>query len=193
MSRIFCIVGKSSTGKDTLYKKIVAKADKNLVPLVPYTTRPMRIGEIDGVDYNFVTVEQLEKFEEEKLVIERRQYITTQGPWNYFTLKFDVDEKKDYILINTLEGALSLIEHYGADLLHVVYLDVDDKIILLRYIERESKQEKPDYAEVCRRFIADKKDFSEDKLSLIKNLHRIDAGKTPESCFEAWEKIYKSK
>ena len=152
MNRIFCIVGKSASGKDTIYKEILANRESNLIPVVPYTTRPMRVGEQNGVDYNFVTVEQLETLEREEKIIEKRQYFTTQGIWYYFTVKFDIDEKNDYILISTLEGAKAITDYYGKDRVHVVYLSLDDKTRLLRCIEREAKQKTPDFSEVCRRF-----------------------------------------
>ena len=160
MGKIFCIVGKSASGKDTIFREIVNKYENKLEKVVLYTTRPKREGERDGVDYNFVTENELKRLENEGKVIEKRSYNTTQGVWTYFTTEFELEEDKDYILINTLEGAKSISECYGSENVCVVYLCVDDKIRLLRYIERESLQKNPDYAEVCRRFIADQKDFS---------------------------------
>ena len=189
MSRIFCIVGKSSSGKDTLYRGILAQSPE-LIPVVPYTTRPRRVTERDGVDYWFVTDAQLEQLEREGRVIEKRCYQTIQGPWNYFTVRFEPDERRDRIMITTLEGAKALMAHYGADAVHVVYLQADDKTLLLRYIERETLQEKPDFAEVCRRFLTDRADFAEEKLSVFPNLYRIDANQSPEACLKSWERIY---
>lgn len=190
MSRIFCIVGKSASGKDTIYKKIIKTYFSNLIPIIPYTTRPKRVGEINGVDYNFVNEEQLLSLEKEGKVIEKRQYSTTQGIWCYFTFKFEIEKKNDYILITTLDGAAKIMEEYGSDLVHLVYLVLDDKIRLLRCIERESKQENPDYLEVCRRFIADQNDFSPSKISLFKNIHYINTNLNIEKCIEKWNEIY---
>lgn len=190
MSRIFCVVGKSASGKDTIYKKIISAYGSKLTPIIPYTTRPKRIGEINGVDYNFVTEEQLRTFEKEGKVIEKREYSTTQGIWYYFTFKFDYEENNDYILITTLDGASKIIEEYGPDSVHIIYLVLDDKIRLLRCIERESKQDNPDYSEVCRRFIADQKDFCESKISIFKNIHYINTVSTLEKCLEKWGEIY---
>lgn len=191
MSRIFCIVGKSSTGKDTLYKRIMEQDGERLTAIVPCTTRPMRVNERDGVDYKFFSAEEMERLERLGEVIEKRQYLTTQGVWNYFTLKFEVEKDKDYILITTLEGATKIMEHYGEDLVHVVYLYVDDKVRLMRYIERESKQANPDYSEVCRRFLADQKDFSEENLSVFKNFYPIDTNAEMDQCLAEWKKIFK--
>ena len=45
-----------------------------------------------------------------------------------------------------------------------VYIEVEDGRRLLRAIEREQRQSEPRYAELCRRFLADTEDFSEEKL-----------------------------
>ena len=49
MGKIFCMMGKSSSGKDTLYKLILENEKLQLSNIVPYTTRPIRAGEQDGV------------------------------------------------------------------------------------------------------------------------------------------------
>ena len=192
MSRIFCIIGQSASGKDTLYREILADRPANLIPIVPATTRPQRVGERNGVDYQFVTMEELRVLEAAGEVIEKREYHTTQGLWGYFTLRFDLREGEDYLLITTPEGAKSLTAYYGADTVTVVYMDADEKTRLLRYIERESRQANPDYAEVCRRFLADKKDFAQEHLHMLSNLHSIDATQSIEDCLAAWRRLYHS-
>lgn len=190
MSKIFCIVGKSSSGKDTIYKKIIENSAPGLVPVVLYTTRPMRTGEKNGVDYNFVTESDLAKFEANNEIIEKRSYKTTKGIWSYFTVRFNLKENTDYILITTLEGAKSLTECYGENAVHIVYLTIDDRLRLTRCIEREAKQQKPDYREVCRRFLADDADFSKDKLEKFKNIHYINTSFPPNECLQKWQEIY---
>ena len=54
MGKIFCIIGKSSTGKDTLYQRILERKDLQLRQIVSYTTRPIRAGEVDGTEFIFV-------------------------------------------------------------------------------------------------------------------------------------------
>jgi len=190
MNKIFCIVGKSASGKDTIYKEIISSYADDLISVVLGTTRPMRVGEKDGVDYRFFTNEELLELEKNGKVIEKRQYNTMQGIWSYFTLEFDLSANKDYILITTLEGAHSITKHYGEDKVCVVYLKIDDKERLLRCIERESRQENPDYSEVCRRFIADQKDFSAEKINAFSNLHYIDSSKSIEDCLKQWDALY---
>lgn len=188
MSRIFCLVGKSCSGKDTLYARILERCPE-LVPVIPYTTRPRRTGETDGQSYWFVSEDQLRRYEAEGQVIEKREYHTTQGLWTYFTLRFDLDT--DRLLITTLAGARALMACYGPGHVRVVYLHVDDRTRLLRYIDRESRQARPDYAEVCRRFLADQTDFSEEQLAQFPHLHRIDTGAEMEECLARWDVLYR--
>ena len=75
MSRIFCIIGQSASGKDTLYREILADRPANLIPIVPATTRPQRVGERNGVDYQFVTMEELRVLE----AAERLGYVSNNA------------------------------------------------------------------------------------------------------------------
>ena len=52
MKKIFYVMGKSASGKDTIYKKILEQMPR-LSTVTLYTTRPMRDGEKDGVEYYF--------------------------------------------------------------------------------------------------------------------------------------------
>lgn len=55
MGKLFYIMGKSSTGKDTIFKEVAKREELGLRNLVMYTTRPIREKETDGVEYHFVT------------------------------------------------------------------------------------------------------------------------------------------
>ena len=184
------MIGKSGSGKDTIYKEILKEADKHLVPLIPYTPRPRRADEIEGLNYHFVTEEQLACFQQQGRVMECRQYHTVQGIWSYFTLQFDLEKDSDYILITTLEGVDNIVRQYGAEIVHVVYLYIDDKERLLRCIQRESQQSGPNYAEVCRRFLADQQDFSEEKLKRCVHVHSVNTNQPLSQCIQQWNRIY---
>ena len=189
MGRIFCIVGKSASGKDTLYRAILSGPPPVPDAVIPCTTRPMRDGERDGVHYHFVTAARLRELEAAGQVVEKRVYQTTQGPWTYFTPAFDLEPDRDRLLITTLEGVRGIAARYGADRVRVVYLDLDDRTRLHRCVEREDGQGKPDYEELCRRFLADQRDFSEENLSVLPNLSRIDTRKPLPECLETWREI----
>ena len=188
MNRVFCLVGKSCSGKDTLYARILDRCPE-LVPVIPCTTRPRRTGEVDGQNYRFVSEDQLRRYEAEGLVVEKRAYHTTQGLWTYFTLRFQLD--RDRVLITTLEGARALMDCYGSEHVQVVCLHTDDRTRLLRCIDREGRQERPDYDEVCRRFLADQADFSRERLALLPGLRSIDANRPPEDCLAQFLALYR--
>ena len=57
MGKIFYIMGKSATGKDTIYEELLEHRGLGLRPLIMYTTRPIRANETDGVQYHFTDVE----------------------------------------------------------------------------------------------------------------------------------------
>ena len=165
MGKIYCVMGKSSSGKDTVYKKLKEQY-KEFRLIVPYTTRPIREGEKDGVEYYFVDPEQFRAMKEDGKVIESRSYNTKCGIWTYFTAddgRIDLSAA-DYLLIGTLVAYQALREYFGEEAIVPVYLEVEDGLRLARALERERRQEKPKYAEMCRRFLADEEDFSEENL-----------------------------
>ena len=56
MGKIFYIMGKSSSGKDTIYSRLLQDSELGLSRIVLYTTRPMREGETEGKEYHFTAV-----------------------------------------------------------------------------------------------------------------------------------------
>lgn len=173
MNRIYCMMGKSSTGKDTLYKRILAREELGLKTIIPYTTRPIREGERNGVEYFFCDAERVEELEAEGKIIERRDYHTVHGIWTYFTAddgQIDL-EKNDYLIIGTLESYQKIRDYYGKEVVVPIYIEVEDGERLQRALNREREQRVPKYEEMCRRFLADAKDFSEENLKLAE-IHR---------------------
>ena len=166
MGKLFYIIGKSSTGKDTIFQSLRENRKLNLEPLVLYTTRPMRAGEKAGVQYHFTDEDGLSKLEAENRVIELRAYHTVHGIWKYFTADTEATdlEQHDYIGVGVLESFRALRNYYGADKVVPLYIEVEDGERLQRALDRERAQEKPRYAELCRRFLADSEDFSEEKI-----------------------------
>lgn len=165
MGKLFYIMGKSSSGKDTIYKRLMEQMPQ-MKTIVPYTTRPIREGETDGVEYFFVDEDRLEELREAERVIEARSYNTKCGIWTYFTAddgQIALD-KYDYLVIGTLESCQALKEYFGEEYVVTIYIEVEDGLRLSRALERERKQVSPQYAEMCRRFLADAEDFSEANL-----------------------------
>lgn len=174
MGKIYCIIGKSGTGKDTVLAEILKDINLPVKKLVPYTTRPQREGEIDGVNYHYVTKQELKTMEENGDVIECRTYNTVHGDWSYFTASSNIDDDKNYIIITTQKALDSFFEYFGEARIHVIYLFLENKTRLERCINRESEQEKPNYSEVCRRYLADEDDFDEERISTYVNYTIVD-------------------
>ena len=164
--KIYYIMGKSASGKDTIYKNLIQDRHLALKPVIPYTTRPVRQGETDGVEYFFCSEEQLRDFEKACRIIELRSYDTVHGIWKYFTVNDRQFENRtqNLIAIGTLESYMEFRIYFGNDRVIPVYIEVEDGDRLQRAIDRERMQENPKYAELCRRFLADAGDFSEEKL-----------------------------
>lgn len=164
---IYYLMGKSASGKDTIYKKL-REMDPALKKVVLYTTRPIRAGETDGEEYYFISESQLELFRLSGKVIECRTYQTVCGPWSYATVDDGQIDRKDqsgrYLMIGTLESYCRMVEYYGSENIRPIYIEVPDDLRRERARIRESRQEKPRYDEMERRFEADARDFSESKL-----------------------------
>ena len=168
MGKIYYMMGKSSSGKDTLFKE-VKKALPWLQTITLYTTRPIREGERDGIEYFFVSEDTLNAYEKQGKVIEQRAYDTVHGIWKYAT----VDDGQinlgtsDYLVIGTLQSYQQMQTYYWHDKLVPIYIEVEDGERLARALAREREQEAPKYAELCRRFLADTKDFAEENLKSL--------------------------
>lgn len=166
MGKIYCICGKSSTGKDTIYKRILSDESLGLKNIVTCTTRPIREGEVDGREYRFITDEKAIELENAGKVIEVRAYNTIYGIWKYMTVDDgDINlDKENYLIIGTLESYVKCKSYFGEANIVPIYIEVDDGVRLERALSRERTQDKPKYEEMCRRFLADAKDFSKENL-----------------------------
>lgn len=186
MGKIFYIIGKSATGKDTIYEYLLGREELGLKPLIPYTTRPLRAKEKEGVEYHFTDEAGLEKLAAEGKVIELREYQTIQGIWKYFTADdahLDL-EREDYLGIGVLESYRKIREYFGPERVVPLYIQVEDGLRLERALKRERKQEHPGYEEMCRRFLADQQDFSDEKLREAGILRRFSNDGEREACME---------
>lgn len=194
MGKIYYIIGKSSSGKDTLFKELLARIP-GLFKVVPYTTRPVREGEKNGVEYYFIDDDTVQKMESEGRIIELRAYNTACGVWKYLTAddgQIDL-VKGSYLLIGTLESYEKMVQYYGADQVVPLYIEVEDGERLSRALARERRQPCPRYKELCRRYLADEEDFSEEKLSRL-GIKRRFCNDHMEHCLEEiTEVIYNGK
>lgn len=189
MGKIFCVMGKSASGKDTIYHELLAHKDLSLRRVIPYTTRPIRDGEVDGDNYFFCSEAQVQKLQDAGKIIELRTYHTVYGPWKYFTVddgQFDL-QTGNYLMIGTLETYARIRTYFGEESVVPIYIEVEDGERLIRAISREKQQERPKYEEMCRRFLADAADFSEENLkqnSVNTRFNNLELGTTIEQIAE---------
>ena len=185
MGKIFYLMGKSSSGKDTIYRKLMKDKRVSLNKIIPYTTRPIREGEKEGVQYHFTDMEGFNKLLESGKVIEYRVYNTFHGKWIYFTVADEgIDlANNDYLIIGTPQSYDDTKKYFGNDRVLPILINVDDGVRLTRALNREKKQEKPKYEEMCRRFLADAEDFSEEKLKKS-GINKIFNNEILDNCIE---------
>ena len=186
MNRIFFLMGKSASGKDAVYRNLLADESLRLRKVVIYTTRPMRKGEEEGKQYRFVDEEAYQRFKSEGKLIEDRAYDTKLGIWRYFTAddgQIDL-EKASYLIIVTPEALPKIRAYFGEDAVRPVYIESDDGLRLERALKRERRQEQPRYDEMCRRFLADQEDFADEKLTAAGVTKRFSNNDTLEECLK---------
>ena len=166
MGTLYVMMGKSASGKDTIYHRVMSMCPE-LKKVIPYTTRPIRAGEEDGREYIFSNIKELGQLRSAGKVVECREYQTVHGTWYYFTVDDGAIDLEiyDYLMISTLEGYEKIRDYYGEQRVQPIYIAVNDFERMERSLKRERQQENPCVAEVCRRFLADEQDFSREKLA----------------------------
>ena len=156
---IFVLVGKSSSGKDTLMKELV---NQNLFKeCISTTSRPIRINEQNNIDYMFITKDEfLEKIKHNEF-IEFRTYETEldskKETWYYGTEKKAIDVSVDSVLVLDLQGLKDLRNYFSSERVIGVYLHCPSSLRTERAKNRGSFCE----TEWKRRLLADKKDFED--------------------------------
>ena len=176
MGKIYMLMGKSGCGKDTILKGLLA-INKDVKPIIPYTTRSKRVGEVDGVEYFFRDERHLSDAIISGRLIEYRTYHKVEGDVSYYTLKdtqFEYLKEGNCIVIGTLDVYNSYVKHFGAENIIPIYINVPELERLNRMLEREKKESKPAVIEVCRRLVDDNREFAYDKLCEVDKLYIID-------------------
>ena len=163
MYKIIALIGEAGSGKDTLMRNVL-KVRPGLHEIVSCTTRPMREGEQEGINYFYLTKEAFA----EKVLNGEMFEATSFNGWFYGTAKQSMDETVVNIGVFNPEGIEALLESNEVDVT-VYYVRATDKNRLLRQLNRENK---PDVDEIIRRFKADREDFYEldfDYIELANN------------------------
>lgn len=150
--KIIAFMGEAGTGKDTIMKGVLAK-DHSLHEIVSCTTRPPREGEINGINYHFMTPTQFG----DKVVDNEMLEATCFNDWFYGTAYESLRSDCVNVGVFNPTGIESLMTHKDIDLT-VFYVRASDKTRLIRQLNREKN---PDVNEIIRRFKADQIDFED--------------------------------
>lgn len=158
MKNILILCGKAASGKDTLKKCIVEALELSGIEfnnVVNTTTRPPREGEVDGVNYHFCSAEEMTK----KILNDEMAEAVLFNDWVYGTENKALSEDKLNVGIFNLEGIEALRQNPNHNIF-AVYLDVEDSVRLIRYLNRENMT-KEKINEMFRRYKADEIDFAD--------------------------------
>ena len=151
--KILALMGPSGSGKDTVLKEVLKKNPKEFNKIINCTTRPMREGEVDGVDYFFISPET---FAAQVLNFDMIE-ATNFNDWFYGTSKDALVNDAINIGVFSPEAVEALLESPEIELM-VLELAASDKTRLLRQLNREAN---PNVHEIIRRFKADEEDFAD--------------------------------
>ncbi|MCR5591005.1 MAG: guanylate kinase [Lachnospiraceae bacterium] len=169
MGKIFYLMGKSCAGKDSLYNILKNDEELGLLPVIRYTTRPIRDGETDGETYHFVDEKGYSSYKDAGKIIEEQVYHTMHGDWRYFTADDGGIEigSHNYLAIGVLDSFAGTRDYFGKDTVLPIYIQLDDGERLQRALARERLPENGRYAEMCRRFLSDAEDFSAERIEKL--------------------------
>ena len=176
------LVGKSCSGKDSVVKILNSMGYTRVATC---TTRPMRTGEINGVDYYFISQDEFMRMVEKGDFAEYRTYDTEKGMWLYGSRINDYKYATEKVIILTPEGLVNIRKKYPNLPIIAIYLDVSNKELKRRMLSRANVSGE-DIKEVKRRYKADKKDFRHIKkyVDYVVNNELRDAYDTARICKE---------
>ena len=151
------LIGMSASGKDAILRELVA--NHGFREIVTTTTRPMRKGEVNGKDYNFISRKEFEKGISEGRFFEYRSYNTIwngkEDVWYYGTPKMQLNPEQDYVAIVDVQGAKDYVSYFGKYDCFVVQVNAEEV-----RTKRAKKRGSFDKDEWERRLAADRLAFS---------------------------------
>lgn len=183
MKKIIVLLGASATGKDTVAKHISEKY--NIPMAISYTTRPMRSNETQGVEYYFISDDEMhEKFKNGEVIEHTSYYIQSEDVSYTYANVVEEFEKGDYILtILNPHGLYQFNKSQYKDNLVSIMLNCDARVRLIRSLNRD---ENVNVKEVLDREIRDELDFIKRRP---KTDYEIDTNKPLEEVFNNIDKV----
>ena len=128
---IYLILGHSGSGKSTIRNALTSHGIKKIIT---YTTRPPRVSEVDGIDYNFIDQELFKKMDQDNLFIGTTCYVGNY----YSTLKEDLEKNNnkdsDCVIVVDKEGVLAIKKEFANA--RSIYLKCSRETLRDRMIKR---------------------------------------------------------
>lgn len=188
-ANIIVLIGKSGAGKDTLASDLCRNYEMFSM-CISTTSRPIRVNEIHGINYNFVNTEEfLQKIRNSEM-LEYRSYETKLNGiddiWYYGTEKSEV--KNGSVLVLDFPGLLNLKSALKDVNVISLYLDCSDDERKRRAQERGSFCEE----EWNRRLIDDSNKFNINEIRKHVN-YIVDADSTSDVVFNNVKKLFNLK
>jgi guanylate kinase len=151
------LVGESASGKSSIEKYLVENYDYNKI--VSYTTRSPRKGEVDGVDYHFISVDKFKSLKKQGFFAESAIY----NNWYYGIAKEDCTDDK--VVVLTPHGLRQVSKLPNIDVVSF-YINVPRRDRLIKILQRGD-----DIDEACRRSLSDRGQFDgvEDEVNFVIN------------------------
>ena len=160
-SKVFMIIGKSNSGKNTLLNTILSDKEfcdrNNLYQLIRYTTRKPRPDEIDGhCGYHFISDKEYDKKYKNRGDVVITSFDSEFGLLHYIADLSELDSSKNYIL-DADPGFIEPFKKLLGNRLCVIYIIPPDWVLMQRFGERKDNSEYTEskYKEITRRFIDD--------------------------------------
>lgn len=178
--KLILLIGCMASGKDTILKEMINEGYAE--PVISHTSRPMRKGEKDGIEYHFVSAEEMLKMKENNEFIEFKSYKAANNEkWYYGVNKNSLEKglSKNYILIVDITGMRQIKEYFKDDKdmeITTIFLDVDKETRRKRAIMRDNMTLEK-VKEIERRLEADDKEvypFKEECDLILQNTNEED-------------------
>lgn len=171
--KVVALMGKAGSGKDAILHELMRLCpDAN--EMISCTTRPIREGEAEGVNYFYMTPEQFGAKVLNGEMLECSEF----NNWFYGTSYDALRSNCLNIGVFNPTGVESLMQFKNAIDLQVFYITASNKTRLIRQLNRE---ENPDVYEIIRRFHADEDDFDD-----LTDINYIEVPNEGELSVAAW-------
>jgi guanylate kinase len=136
---IFLLVAPSGTGKSTIIERVLSRLT-NLERIVTYTTRDRRPGEVEGLEYHFVSAERFERLKAAGELAEWQTFYGHQYGSTRARLESAIARGLDLIAAYDVLGSLELMKRYPENVVTIFVLPPSVEELRRRLIERYGEE-----------------------------------------------------